>query len=58
VTVTPDYHFEVSQRVHEEFDNGEEYYALHGQTVRLPEKLILKPAGANLAWHNENVYKG
>jgi HNH endonuclease len=27
VTVTPDYHFEVSRRIKEEFENGRDYYA-------------------------------
>jgi putative restriction endonuclease len=58
VTVTPDYRFEVSRRVKEEFDNGREYYAFHGQEIRVPEESILKPAGANLSWHNENVFRG
>jgi putative restriction endonuclease len=58
VTVTPEYKFEVSRRVREEYENGHEYYALHGQQIHLPEKTIYQPAGENLAWHNENVYKG
>jgi hypothetical protein len=24
----------------------------------VPEKAVHKPAGENLAWHNENVYRG
>lgn len=37
VAVTPDYHFEVSRRIKEEFENGRDYYALHGVRVRLPQ---------------------
>jgi putative restriction endonuclease len=58
VTVTPDRHFEVSRRVREEFDNGREYYALHGRGIFVPRRIALRPAGENLAWHNENVFKG
>lgn len=32
VTVTPDYHFEVSKRIKEEFENGRDYYALNGKS--------------------------
>jgi putative restriction endonuclease len=31
VTVTPDYRFEVSRRIREEFENGRDYYVLHGK---------------------------
>jgi putative restriction endonuclease len=58
VTVTPDHHFEVSRRVREEFENGHEYYALHGREIFVPKKIVLQPAGENLSWHNENVFKG
>jgi putative restriction endonuclease len=58
VTVTPEYKFEVSRRVREEYENGHEYYALHGQRIHVPEKALYQPAGENLAWHNENVFKG
>jgi putative restriction endonuclease len=30
VTVTPKMRFEVSRRIKEEFENGHDYYALHG----------------------------
>ena len=29
LTVTPDYHIEVSRKIREEFENGKDYYALH-----------------------------
>jgi putative restriction endonuclease len=58
VTVTPEYRFEVSKHIREDYENGHDYYALHGYPIRVPEKAVLKPAGENLAWHNENVFKG
>lgn len=58
VTVTPDYHFEVSKRIKEEFENGRDYYKLDGSEIRLPEKLIHHPAVEALRWHNENRYLG
>jgi putative restriction endonuclease len=58
VTVTSDHHLEVSKQIHEKFDNGQEYYALHGRGIFVPLRIALRPAGENLAWHNENVFEG
>jgi putative restriction endonuclease len=58
VTVTPDYHFEVSRRIKEEFENGRDYYALHGSSIRLPQDLAHRPAADALIWHNEQRYLG
>jgi putative restriction endonuclease len=56
VTVTPDYHFEVSRRIKEEFENGHDYYALHGSSIRL--RAADRPAADALIWHNEQRYLG
>lgn len=58
VTVTPDYHFEVSRRIKEEFENGRDYYALHGSTIRLPDRSLHHPAVEALRWHNEERFRG
>ena len=58
VTVTPSLHFEVSRRIKEEFDNGRNYYALHGQRISLPEEISQHPDPVALAWHNEHCFKG
>jgi len=58
VTVTPDHHFEVSRRIKEEFENGRDYYALHGSAIRLPQKAADHPAAESLFWHNEQRYLG
>jgi putative restriction endonuclease len=58
VTITPEYHFEVSKHVREDYENGHEYYALHGQSIHVPVKQVYQPAGENLAWHNEKVFRG
>jgi putative restriction endonuclease len=57
LTVTPDYHVEVSHRLKEEFDNGKEYYALQGKTILLPDAATFRPSPEQLEWHNENVYR-
>jgi putative restriction endonuclease len=56
VTVTSDYHVEVSRRLKEEFDNGKEYYALHGKTILLPQNPASRPSTEQLIWHNEHKY--
>jgi putative restriction endonuclease len=57
LTVTPNYHVEVSRRLKDEFDNGREYYALQGRNILLPESSVFRPSGEQLTWHNENVYR-
>jgi putative restriction endonuclease len=58
VTVTPDYRFEVSRRIREEFENGRDYYVLHGQNVEVPRKAELRPALEKLEWHNLEIFLG
>lgn len=58
VTVTPELRFEVSRRIKEEFDNGRDYYALHGRAVQPPEDPSRRPERQALMWHNENRYLG
>jgi putative restriction endonuclease len=58
VTVTPEYQFEVSRRIKEEFENGRDYYALHGSRIRLPQDIAHRPAVQSLIWHNEERYLG
>lgn len=56
LTVTQDFHVEVSRRIREEFQNGKEYYALHGESLRPPAKAQARLSVENIRWHNENVY--
>ena len=58
VTVTKDRHFEVSKRIKEEFDNGEEYRALHGKKIWVPSNQGFQPDSKYLSWHNDNLYRG
>jgi putative restriction endonuclease len=58
LTVSPEYRLEVSRRIREEFENGREYYALHGNQIRLPQETDRRPATDYLSWHNENVFRG
>ncbi len=58
VTVTPELRFEVSLRIREEFENGRDYYSLHGQSITVPDKPSLRPDPNALAWHNERCFRG
>lgn len=58
VTVTPELRVEVSRRIREEFENGHDYYALHGRLIDRPERPEQVPAPALLSWHNEQLYRG
>lgn len=57
VTVTPDFRFEVSRKLKEEFENGKTYYAHHGRSIALPGEAVDRPDPTLLRWHNEAVYE-
>jgi putative restriction endonuclease len=57
VTVTPEFKLEVSKKLREEFNNGDDYYKMHGRQIHLPATEQFVPAKENLAWHNENVFR-
>jgi putative restriction endonuclease len=58
VTVGPDLRFNVSRKIKEEFENGRDYYQLHGQAIAPPISPNWRPDVALLAWHNEQRYLG
>jgi putative restriction endonuclease len=57
LTVTPNYHVEVSARIKEEYKNGREYYAHHGQRLLvMPELTEDQPSKEYLEWHNQSRF--
>jgi putative restriction endonuclease len=58
VTVTPDKRLRVSRRIHEEFENGRDYYALDRQDVRLPIAPHPAPSRELLEWHADTIFRG
>ena len=60
VTVSPDFRFVVSDRLRDDFDNGEVYYeyARRRPTILLPDDAKDRPNREFLAWHGETQFKG
>ena len=58
VTVTPSLELRVSRRIREEFENGRDYYALEGSSVRLPLPPAPPPSTEYLEWHGDTVFRG
>ena len=58
ITVTPDHRVEASQRMKDDFNDGDNYLKLHGSGVWVPDDPALRPDEAALQWHNEKVYRG
>lgn len=56
VTVTPDHVFEVSPRIRKEFENGRDYYAMHGKRLAVPTQVDLRPDSTALDWHNNRRF--
>jgi putative restriction endonuclease len=55
LTVTDDYHVEVSRRIKEDYGNGR----VRGkQLLEIPKSVQDRPAREYLRWHNEEVYLG
>ena len=55
--MTPEYKVEVSTKIKEEFDNGIEYYSMHGKEIQLPDIEQFRPSKEMLTWHNEKIYR-
>jgi putative restriction endonuclease len=50
--------FLVSRAIRDEFENGRDYYALDGTTVRDTLSLEARPAKEHLEWHASERFKG
>jgi putative restriction endonuclease len=47
----------VSGRIREEFENGRDYYQLHGRAIRVPADPAWLPSAENLEFHSRNVFR-
>ncbi len=57
LTVDPSYRIHVSGRLRSDFGNGELYYPLENQEIRLPKDASLRPSRDFLEWHAETVFR-
>jgi putative restriction endonuclease len=57
VTVTPDYEFEVSEQLYEDFENGLRYYEMENELWVPPEE-SLAPKSQFLEWHRDEQFLG
>lgn len=54
ITITPELKIEVSKRIHEEYENGKDYYKLHGNNLAiLPKHPNDLPSRQYIEWHNQ-----
>ena len=58
VTVTPQNEVEVSHRVRDDFNDGENYLRLHGEPIVVRGVPEWRPDPAALAWHSEERILG
>ncbi|MFC1947446.1 HNH endonuclease [Chloroflexota bacterium] len=58
ITVSPTLNLEVSHKIKEEYENGRDYYRLHGTKIHIPADLDNHPSLDYIDWHNTNVYLG
>lgn len=54
VTLSHDHVFEVNPRLREDYENGRDYYLLHGRRLREPADPSFLPSGEALTWHHEH----
>ena len=58
MTVTPDYQVHVSQRLRDDFHNGEQHLRLNGSTIWVPTNERHRPKRELLEWHADTKYRG
>ncbi len=58
VTVTDDGRFEVGRRLREDFENGRDYYSMHGRSIFLPADSRYRPEKEALRWHQDKRFLG
>jgi putative restriction endonuclease len=56
-TFSPGLRVEVSRRIREEFENGRDYYVMHGREIQLPRRPFGRPSADMLRWHNDEVFR-
>ena len=58
IGIDPDDHrIMVSKRIREEFENGRDYYELHGRSISLPSQAHALPSRESLLFHASSVFR-
>ena len=57
LTITPERRVRVSRRLKADFDNGEHYYQLEGNTLWVPQSPEAQPRRDLLEWHSDTVFR-
>jgi putative restriction endonuclease len=58
VTISNDCRFEVGRRLKADFENGRNYYAMHGQLIAPPRDPRSGPSRAAIEWHQTYRFLG
>ncbi len=58
LTVTRELKIQASARLKDEFNNGDDYRRLHGNTIWVPSDPTRQPRPELLEWHSDTVFKG
>lgn len=58
LTVAPNYRVRVSQRLREDYDNGQYYFAMNGSEIWTPTRPQDRPSPELLEWHSDSVFRG
>ena len=58
VTIDEEQRFAVGRRLKDDFENGRSYYPLHGQAIRLPDRVEERPSPRWLDWHMGEKFRG
>ena len=56
LTITNDFHVEVSKRIKKEYKNGKEYYSFHGNELDIPSNSKYQPLREYIEWHNQHIF--
>ena len=57
IGVDPSHRLVVSQRLREDFGNGEQFYAKAGRVIALPDRKADRPHREFLEWHLDTIFK-
>lgn len=59
LSLTFDSMIEMSQRIEGEYENGRDYYALHGRPLAvMPSAAEDRPSQLFLDWHRDTLFRG